>query len=82
MTQFKRDNNQKSNKLHLDKYYTSIEVVNHCIQVVNKVLKDEIITQIIEPSAGNGAFSKNIGGCIAYDIEPDDDSIVHELIYT
>jgi hypothetical protein len=31
----------------------------------------------IEPSAGNGSFSKNIG-CIAYDLVPEDTSIIQQ----
>lgn len=31
---------------------------------------------IVEPSAGNGSFSKQIPNCIALDIEPEDDSII------
>jgi predicted RNA methylase len=74
--QFKRDLAQNSKKLHLDKYYTSDDVAQHCIDVARKVLKGKIITEVIEPSAGNGVFSKKIKNCIAYDLEPEDDSII------
>jgi predicted RNA methylase len=78
MKQFKRDESQNSNKLHLDKYYTSDELSQHCIDMARKVLKDEKITEVIEPSAGNGSFSKKIKNCIAYDIDPDDESITKQ----
>ena len=38
----------------------------------------ENITEIIEPSAGNGSFSKQIENCIAYDLYPEDDSIIKQ----
>ena len=80
--QFKRDESQKSSKLNLDQYYTSNEVAQHCIDVMYRVLEDQRITEIIEPSAGNGAFSKKIARCSAYDIEPKDDSIVKQDFLT
>lgn len=78
MKQFKRDEKLKSNKLHLDKYYTSDEIAQYCIDVARKVLKNEKITEVIEPSAGNGVFSKKINNCIAYDIEPEDESVIQQ----
>ena len=60
MIQSKRDKNQNSTKLHLDKYYTSDETAQHCIDITRKILKCESITEVIEPSAGNGVFSKKI----------------------
>jgi predicted RNA methylase len=76
--QFKRDVNQNSNKLNLDKYYTSDETAQYCIDVARKVLKGTKIIEVIEPSAGNGVFSKKIKNCIAYDIEPEDNSIIKQ----
>jgi len=78
MEQFKRDKNQNSNKLHLDKYYTSPELAKYCIDKTFEIIGRENITEIIEPSAGNGSFSKQIDGCIAYDLEPDDSSIIQQ----
>ena len=63
-------------KLHLDKYYTSDVIATHCINICNEKLAKVEITEVIEPSAGNGAFSKKLKGCIAYDIEPEDNSII------
>jgi len=76
--QFKRDERQNSNKLHLDKYYTSDETAQHCIDAARKVLKGERITEVIEPSAGNGVFSKKIKNCLAYDLEPEDVSVTKQ----
>jgi predicted RNA methylase len=78
MKQFKRDENQNSNKLNLDKYYTSDELAQYCIDKTMAILKDEDISEIIEPSAGNGVFSKKIDDCIAYDLEPEDDTVTKQ----
>lgn len=67
-------------KIDLDKYYTPDDIVDLCLKAVKEVmLKDGVVpSRVIEPSAGNGAFSKKIKNCIAYDIEPEDDSIIQE----
>lgn len=78
MKQFKRDKKQNSSKLNLDQYYTSEEVAEYCLSISRSVLKGEKITEVIEPSAGNGVFSKKIKNCIAYDIQPQDDSIIKQ----
>lgn len=78
MKQFKRDEKQNSNKLHLDKYYTSIELANYCIEKAFKILGKDNIIEIIEPSAGCGNFSNQIENCIAYDIEPDGQNIIKQ----
>ena len=61
-------------KIDLDKYYTNEGIVNHCIKVVNELGIN--YTEVIEPSAGNGAFSLKIPNCIAYDIAPEHESII------
>lgn len=43
-------------KIENDKYYTPIEIANHCIETVVKVIGKNKITDVIEPSCGNGAF--------------------------
>jgi hypothetical protein len=63
-------------KINLDKYYTSKELAKHCIDVVNKLGLE--ITETIEPSAGNGSFSLQIPNCIAYDLEPEHESIIKQ----
>lgn len=62
-------------KIELDKYYTSKEVAKRCIDKTFDIIGKENITEIIEPSAGDGAFSLQIENCIAYDIEPHHESI-------
>ena len=43
-------------KIELDKYYTPIEVANHCWEIVEKYVEFSTIKRIIEPSVGSGAF--------------------------
>jgi len=78
MKQFKRDEKQNSTKIHLDKYYTSDDTAQYCINKTKEILSNEKVTEIIEPSAGSGSFSKKLKKCIAYDIEPEDDSIIKQ----
>ena len=78
MEQFKRDFNQNSNKLHLDQYYTSDSIAQHCIDKAREILKNEKVTEVIEPSAGNGVFSKKLRKCISYDIDPKADFIIKQ----
>jgi predicted RNA methylase len=77
IVQFKRDKTQNSNKLHLDKYYTPDDVAKYCIDKTFEIIGKENITEIIEPSAGAGAFSKQLD-CIAYDIEPASEEIIEQ----
>lgn len=65
-------------KIQNDKYYTPKNLAKQLIEktitvLVNNGVSD--ITDIIEPSAGNGAFSSQIK-CIAYDIEPECNNII------
>ena len=63
-----------SNKnIKLDKYYTPINVANKCWDIVEEVIGFDNISEIIEPSCGNGAFyhhSKHTPH-FGYDIEPE-----------
>ena len=63
-------------KLVNDKYYTPESLAKKLIFITMRVLKNENITEIMEPSAGNGAFSHNIPNCRAYDISPEADDII------
>ena len=65
-----------SKKIDLDKYYTNDGIVDHCLNVVDNLIID--YGEVIEPSAGNGAFSLKIPNCIAYDIEPEHESIIKQ----
>lgn len=63
----------KGQKCDLDKFYTDAAVAAECIAVVGTDFD-----VIIEPSAGNGAFSNQIPGCIAMDIAPGADGIIEQ----
>lgn len=43
-------------KIENDKYYTPISLANYCWDKVINIIGDESISEIIEPSCGNGAF--------------------------
>jgi predicted RNA methylase len=63
-------------KIYLDKYYTDKALAKHCIDTALSKLQG--VTEIIEPSAGNGSFSLQIPNCIAYDIAPEHDTIIQQ----
>lgn len=56
-----------------DKYYTPIDLANYCWDKVFEVIGEENISEIIEPSVGNGSFlhHKEQLPHFAYDIEPE-----------
>lgn len=65
-------------KVDKDKYYTPIDLAKYCIDKTFELVGRENISEIIEPSAGNGSFSNQIEGCIAYDIEPEHETIIKQ----
>lgn len=60
-------------KLNLEQFFTTERNVNFCLSKLN--LND--FDLIVEPSAGDGAFSNKLN-CIAYDIEPKNDKIIKQ----
>lgn len=70
-------------KIVNDKYYTPVELAKRLIDKTYEVIGKENISDVIEPSAGNGSFSLQIPNtCLAYDIEPEDDSIIKQDFLT
>lgn len=69
-------------KINNDKYYTPIKTAKYCIDKTFEIIGKENVTEIIEPSAGNGAFSNQVENCIAYDIEPEDESVIKQDFLT
>jgi len=67
------------NRTITDKFYTKEEVVLECLKYIPKINKDDII---IEPSAGNGAFSDKLrleyNNIVAFDIAPEKDYITKQ----
>lgn len=56
----------------LDKFYTLPEVAKTCINLIEGLDEYDFC---IEPSAGNGSFSKQLKNCKAYDIAPEVDGV-------
>ncbi len=66
-------------KIELDKYYTSKDLAKYCIDKTYEIIGEENISEVIEPSAGNGSFSLQIPSlCWAYDIEPEHETIIKQ----
>ena len=64
-------------KIDNDKYYTPIDLAKYCIDKTFEIIGKENITDIIEPSAGNGSFSNQLD-CTAYDLYPEGDNIIKQ----
>ena len=64
-------------KIEHDKYYTPVDLAKYCINKTFEIIGKENITEIIEPSAGNGSFSNQLD-CIAYDLYPEGDNIIQQ----
>lgn len=71
-------------KLVNDKYYTDVDVANHCIDKCVEVIGLENITEVIEPAVGTGSFMHHcqIVPSIAIDIEPYIESNSRTLVLT
>lgn len=65
-------------KINLDKYYTDTNLAKYCIEKTKEIIGEDNITEYLEPSAGNGSFSLQIKDCLAYDIEPEHESIIKQ----
>lgn len=64
-------------KYGLDKFYTKKDIVKSIL----KEIDISYFNSIIEPSAGSGSFSDELN-CIAYDIKPENDSIIKQDFLT
>lgn len=65
-------------KIANDKYYTPQHIVSRCIDTIIETICLDKITEVIEPSAGNGAFmhDERIHVDYAYDILPEAEDII------
>lgn len=61
-----------------DKFYTNPKIAKECLNLLDLNSYDTII----EPSAGNGAFSSQINNVVALDINPEDDTILKQDWFT
>jgi hypothetical protein len=63
----------------IDKFYTKLNIVKECIQIIKNNINILDNDLIIEPSAGNGAFIEEIkkisSNYIFYDLEPEHNEI-------
>lgn len=83
MKQFKKDKKQNSNKLHLDKYYTSKELAEYVVNKTKEIIGEENIIEYLEPSAGSGVFLNLLDKpYLAYDIEPENNKVVKQDFLT
>ena len=64
-------------KIDNDKYYTPIDLAIYCINKTYEIIGYHNISEIIEPSAGNGSFSNQLN-CIAYDLYPEKNNIIQQ----
>ena len=78
ITNNKMDANSQSTGLKrrtIDKYYTSQDAVNKCIDLIRKTIEVNEDDLCIEPSAGNGSFINGIKSLFKnyrfYDLEPE-----------
>lgn len=63
---------KRKNAGQFDKFYTKESIVDYIMSLID-ITQYEVI---IEPSAGDGAFSNKIKNCIAYDIDPQNNKII------
>ena len=66
------------NRKELNKFYTSTKLAKKLINRIN-IDKYDLI---IEPSAGDGAFSKQINNILAFDLFPESEDIVRQDWFT
>ena len=69
-------------KIENDKYYTPISLANYCWDKVLEVIGEENISEVVEPSVGNGSFLCHEKGFVhfAYDVEPECHSNITNII--
>jgi hypothetical protein len=66
-------------KIINDKYYTSSDLAEYCVNKTEKIIGKDNITEYLEPSAGNGVFLDYLQKTYkAYDIDPEDNRIVKQ----
>jgi predicted RNA methylase len=74
--------NKNCNKIELDKYYTSYEDMEYCVNKAWDIVRGlgYEVEEFLEPSAGNGVFSNYLAtsglDVIAIDIKPEDEDII------
>lgn len=70
---------KKSNKIPLDKYYTSPQLAKYIVDKTKEIIGEGNISEYIEPSAGLGVFLDYLDKpYLAYDIEPEHKQIIKQ----
>jgi hypothetical protein len=69
-------------KIENDKYYTPLETARYCFDKTFDVIGYKNITDIIEPSGGNGVFISQWPFVTAYDIAPEHPDIIQQDFLT
>ena len=66
-------------KIENDKYYTSPELAQYCVDKAKEIIGEENIAEWLEPSGGNGVFLDYLpDGTYSCDIEPEDNRIIKQ----
>ena len=70
----------------IDKFYTIDKIAQLCVEQFKHIIKPKMTDVIIEPSAGSGVFVKHLKKISkhvkAYDISPENDSIIQQNYLT
>lgn len=73
-------------KVEFDKYYTNENISKLCVEKTFEICKNEQFDIILEPSAGNGSFKKQLDNynknVLAMDIKPEELSIIKQDFFT
>ena len=67
----------KKQDVILDQYYTDEDLADKLSDYIKNQDWFNAIDRIIEPSAGTGSFSRNFENCLAYDLDPKIEGIIH-----
>ena len=63
----------------LDKFYTKKDTAKSLISTASRILGVDLTSALtLEPSAGSGAFSSQLGNVAAYDLYPESDSVAKQ----
>lgn len=65
-------------KIKNDAYFTPKDLAKKLIDKTFEELSNYEISEVIEPSAGDGSFSLQIANCVAYDIDPKHKTIIQQ----
>lgn len=66
-------------KIKNDKYYTSEELAQYCVNKTKEIIGEYNISEFLEPSAGAGVFLNYLPkNTLAYDLEPENDRIIKQ----